>query len=137
MMKILRWVTGAFFTTPESVESFQPYRLSPASSLAIVFDGRLDNREELLKAVSNDARISPESSDQELVLRAYLLWEEKCVRKLDGEFAFAIWDNRKKQLFCARDRLGAKPFYYRWDGKCFVFSSEMAQLLQDSSYRAK
>ena len=52
------------------------------------------------------------ASDTEVVLAAYARYREKCVEHFDGMFAFALWDDEEKTLFCARDRFGEKPFYY-------------------------
>ena len=52
-------------------------------------------------------------------------------------FAFAIWDQNKRQLFCVRDRLGIKPFYYYWDGRLFAFASEIKALLQHPAISAQ
>src|SRR5208337_837250 len=66
----------------------------------------------------------------ELVLRAYEFWDEDCIKHLEGDFAFVVWDSVKNQAFCARDRMGAKPFVYFWDGKTFVFASEPHAILK-------
>ncbi len=60
-----------------------------------------------------------------------------CVKYLRGMFAFAIWDRRRKTLFAARDRLGIKPFYYRYDGKTLLFGSEIKAILAYSGVRAE
>lgn len=69
------------------------------------------------------------TSDTEVILAAYLKWGEDCVSHLRGMFAFAIWDGRKQQLFCARDRFGIKPFYYTMQDGTFYFASEIKALL--------
>ena len=69
---------------------------------------------------------SPEAvPDVELILRAYQVWGEDCVHHLLGDFAFAIWDSTKHQLFCARDHFGVKLFYYARVGNTFVFSNTL------------
>ncbi|RMH35845.1 MAG: asparagine synthase (glutamine-hydrolyzing), partial [Gammaproteobacteria bacterium] len=68
-------------------------------------------------------------SDTEVILHAYTEWGEDCVHKFNGMFAFAIWDRRNHRLFCARDRLGIKPFYYWHDGRKLVFASEIKAIL--------
>jgi asparagine synthase (glutamine-hydrolysing) len=70
----------------------------------------------------SDARVP---NDAELILYAYEAWGEDCLRHLLGDFAFAIWDSRQRQLFCARDHFGVKPFYYAWSGNVFIFSNTL------------
>src|SRR3989449_7377333 len=68
-------------------------------------------------------------TDTEVLLQAYRHWGEGCLARLDGMFAFAIWDGARGRLFCARDRLGIKPFYYAMPAGAFVFASEIKALL--------
>jgi asparagine synthase (glutamine-hydrolysing) len=68
-------------------------------------------------------------SDTEVLLAAYAQWGPDCLSRLNGAFAFAIWDDQKGVLFCARDRLGEKPFYYHAGPQCFIFASEIKSLL--------
>ena len=63
--------------------------------------------------------------DSELILHAYAAWGEACVQHLRGDFAFAIWDARRKVLFCARDHFGVKPFYYAELDGVFIFSNTL------------
>jgi asparagine synthase (glutamine-hydrolysing) len=63
-----------------------------------------------------------------LILNAYEKWGEDCVKHLFGDFAFAIWDNRKQRYFCARDHFGVKPFYYTHIDGEFAFSSSLNEL---------
>ena len=74
-------------------------------------------------------------TDAELVLRAYESWDETCPEHIIGDFAFVIWDRRKKRLFCARDILGMKPFYYYSDDRTFLCGSEPQQLFADPTIR--
>ena len=69
------------------------------------------------------------TSDTEVVLHAYRKWDKDCVNHLRGMFAFALWDEGKRELFCARDRFGIKPFYYTTVGDTFYFASEVKALL--------
>ena len=79
-----------------------------------------------LKAKGNENEcLSPDATDVELILRAYLVWGEDCVEHLLGDFAFAIWDGPKQKLFCARDHLGVKPFFYAHLGQKLIFSSSL------------
>jgi len=116
-------------TTPES-RFEQPVHLSPDGSLSLVADARLDKREELQTALGLPASSSERLTDAHLLLSAYEKWGESCPEKLSGDFAFAIKDHRKRVLFCARDRLGCKPFvYYFRPGSVFVFASEVKGVL--------
>ena len=63
--------------------------------------------------------------DVELILRAYGVWGEDCVRRLLGDFTFAVWDDPRQRLFCARDQLGVKPFFYAQLGQTVLFSNTL------------
>jgi len=99
------------------------------ASLHIVFNGEIYNYKELKRDLQAQGARFRSTSDTEVVLRLYEKEELECVRKLRGMFAFAIWDEKKKRLFVARDRLGQKPLKYFWDGKHFLFASELKALL--------
>lgn len=115
------------WTTPESLQEKLP--LADASGeLVITADARIDNRQELLSAL-NFPSGSAAVTDSHLILAAYEKWGERCPEKLLGDFAFAIWDGRRQALFCARDHLGVKPFYYYRSPRAFRFASEMKALL--------
>jgi asparagine synthase (glutamine-hydrolysing) len=104
--------------------------VSPEASYAITCDGRVDNREELLRNLRPLAFVSSTASDAALILHAYQVWGTACLRYIVGDFAFALWDGVKRELFCARDRLGIRPFYYYSNSQCFVFGSEINSLSQ-------
>ena len=90
----------------------------------ITADARIDCREELRGEIEKaESNRRPAASDSELILHAYAVWGQECVRHLRGDFAFAIWDARRKTLFCARDHFGIKPFYYAEIGSLFLFSN--------------
>ena len=93
--------------------------------LALVADARLDNREELA-GVLGAAR---EASDGDIILAAYERWGGASAARLAGDFAFALWDGRRGELFCARDVMGVKPFYYTQSAGRFAFASEPKALL--------
>ena len=92
-------------------------------------DGRIDNREELKRDLESKGFRIRHKTDAELVLCAYEQWGEECPIRLLGDFAFAIWDGRKKQLFCARDHVGVRPFYYHHSPTWFAFGSEIRAIL--------
>lgn len=96
-------------------------------AVRLVGDLRLDNREELLARLDGPTRDSP---DAELALAAYLRWGEACPRHLLGDFAFALWDGRRRRLLLARDPLGVKPLHYAQAGPLFVVASEAQQVLR-------
>lgn len=121
-------VHGRLITTPESAHERQPFADATAG-LAITFDGRLDNRAELLRALER-ARVLHvgQPDDAALTLALYRAFGEASVERLIGDFAFAIWDAPRRRLFCARDAMGLKPFCYRTGPGFFAFASEVGVL---------
>tara|TARA_Y100000310_G_scaffold345408_1_gene464649 strand:- start:1410 stop:3131 length:1722 start_codon:yes stop_codon:yes gene_type:complete len=94
----------------------------------ISFNGEIYNYLELKEMLSSKYQFKTKT-DTEVLLAAYQLEGEKCLAKLNGMFAFAIWDKKEKKLFCARDRVGIKPFFYHISDKGFSFASEIKALL--------
>ena len=124
------WLQGAVAlghcmlrNTPESRAEHQPLA-SPDGRLVLVWDGRLDNRETLRRELLAGGCVLRDISDAEMALHAYALWGETCPGRLLGDFAFAVWDAGRKRLFCARDHMGARPFYYARNDHFFAFASE-------------
>ncbi|HOX86360.1 MAG TPA: asparagine synthase (glutamine-hydrolyzing) [bacterium] len=99
-------------------------------SLAIVFNGEIYNHAELRTQLIARGHNYRTRTDTETILHAYEEYGEECPRKLNGMFAFAIWDSRKELLFVARDRIGIKPLYYYQDGEQLIFASELKSILQ-------
>lgn len=93
----------------------------------ICFNGEVYNYLELKQELKGERFRT--TSDTEVVLAAYRVWGEDCLRRFRGMFAFSIWDANKKKLFCARDQFGIKPFYYAFVGDRFYFASEAKALL--------
>src|SRR5258708_5792943 len=114
--------------TPESFAEVQPL-CDETGAMHISFDGRIDNRRELRDLIEAAGAQVRSDTDPELVLKAYQSMGEDCVRKLLGDFAFAIWDSKQRRMFCARDHSGIRPFYYYCDGKTFLAASELQQIL--------
>ncbi len=117
------------YTTPESLYEQLPLR-NRRGDLVLTAQARVDNRAELIAAL--DLRDRPASTlpDGELILGAYERWGERCPERILGDFAFAIWDERRQTLFCARDHVGTRPFYYSYlCGRQFAFASEIKALL--------
>lgn len=117
--------------TPESLQEKLPWQ-DEVTGLVITADARLDNREELLAALAISPQTGQEISDSQLILKAYIKWGDRCPQKLLGDFAFAIWDTRNQKLFCARDIIGTRPFYYYSSNNLFVFASDINGVLAHS-----
>jgi asparagine synthase (glutamine-hydrolysing) len=100
--------------------------------LWIVFNGEIYNYKELGEEVLAKGVRLQSTSDTEILLYAYQIWGEECLQKLNGMFAFAIYDSRRRKLFAARDRLGIKPFYYHFQNGCLVFASEIKAILNST-----
>lgn len=102
-------------------------------SLVVVFNGEIYNFAELKKVLQSHGHVFKTNSDTEVLLHGYEEWKSNLLDKLRGMFAFAIWDEKNRQLFLARDRLGIKPLYYYRDQDTFLFASEIKAILQDSA----
>ncbi len=116
-------------TTPESLHERQPAGLRVAPHLVITADARIDNRDELFDALGTPAPGRETTPDSSLILAAYERWGAACVKRLLGDFAFAIWDSRERKLFCARDPFGCAPLVCFHDGTRFIFASEVKGVL--------
>jgi len=103
----------------------------------IVYNGEIYNHIELRTALEGKGHRYRTNSDTETIVHLYEEYGRECVKYLRGMFAFAIWDRCKRVLFAARDRLGIKPFYYRWDSKTFLFGSEIKAILAYPGERAE
>jgi asparagine synthase (glutamine-hydrolysing) len=115
-------------TTPEMLVEDIPLE-HPQSGCVITGDVRLDNREELLARLRIDERPAA-TGDAGLVLAAYLEWGEACVEHFLGDFAFAVWDPRRRQLFCARDHMGMRQLiYHHSPRRFFAFATEPRAIL--------
>jgi len=98
-------------------------------ALVITFNGCIYNYRELAEDLKGLGYTFRTTSDTEVVLHAYDAWGTECVKRFNGMWAFALWDGRRRRLFCSRDRLGIKPFYYHQGKSGFVFASEPKALL--------
>jgi asparagine synthase (glutamine-hydrolysing) len=97
----------------------------------IVFNGEIYNFQELRGELESFGHKFNSQTDTEVIVHAYEQWGNDCIKKLRGMFAFAIWDQQKRRLFLARDRVGKKPLYYAHTDRYFVFASELQGLLQN------
>lgn len=103
--------------------------------LHVVFNGEIFNFIEIREELRAKGYTFRTGTDTEVLLCAYDCWQERCLDRFIGMFAFALWDSGRKRLFIARDRLGIKPFYYHFDGRRFVFASEVKGVLRGLSER--
>jgi asparagine synthase (glutamine-hydrolysing) len=94
----------------------------------IVHNGEVYNYIELKDELQKKGYRFSSKTDTEVIVAAYDNWKDECVDHFDGMFAFAIWDEKEKELFAARDRFGEKPFFYFLNNEQFVFASEMKAL---------
>ena len=109
--------------------------LTPDGELAIVYNGEIYNFQELRAELQTLGHRFVSASDTEVLLEAYRAWGPACLERLNGMFAFAIWERRRRRLFIARDRCGVKPLYYWTDGRRFAFASEIKALLTIPGFR--
>lgn len=134
---VSHWISGhiglghcQLRTSLAAVGESQPFRWESAD-LCIAMDGRLDNRHELAVALGDPHLADNTVSDAELVLRSYDRWTTKCLPRLLGDFAFALWDGVRHRLICARDVLGKRPLYFSRSENTFRFASEPQAVLAD------
>ncbi|MCK5920240.1 MAG: N-acetylglutaminylglutamine amidotransferase, partial [Methylococcales bacterium] len=111
-----------------SEKAHQPM-VDAALGLTIVFNGTIYNYPELRAQLIDKGHQFYSTGDTEVILKAYAQWGEHCVERLNGMFAFAIWNLRNETLFLARDRMGIKPLYYTQDDKRLRFASSTQALL--------
>lgn len=95
---------------------------------AITFNGEIYNWKEIRNKLESNGIDFRSHSDTEVILQGYRQWGTDVLKKLQGMFAFAIWDHQEKTLFCARDRIGKKPFVYAQTSQGFFFASEISAL---------
>ncbi len=103
----------------------------------IVYNGELYNTRELRQALCELGHRFEGHSDTEVVLHAYAQWGESCLQRFNGIFAFAVWEEKGKRLFIARDRMGVKPFFYKRHQGGLLFASEIKTILAYPTVRAE
>src|SRR3989338_576383 len=99
-------------------------------SILIVYNGEIFNFLELRKELEEKKHSFYSNTDTEVIIHGYEEWGEDVVQRLNGQFAFCIYDLKKRKVFLARDRLGIKPLYYFWNKRQFIFASEIKAILQ-------
>ena len=122
----------------------QPFIAAPdagqsqdGETYVLVYNGELYNTEGLRAALAAKGHRFKGHSDTEVLLHAYIEWKESCVEKLNGIFAFAVWEKNSERLFVARDRIGVKPFFFSTANGEFVFASEIKTLLAHPRIRPR
>ncbi|MCA1663664.1 MAG: asparagine synthase (glutamine-hydrolyzing) [Myxococcales bacterium] len=103
---------------------------TPDGDCVVVFNGEVYNHGSLRERLTALGHRFVTRSDTECILHAYRQWGEACVAELDGMFAFALWDTRRRRLLLARDRFGKKPLYFLSEGSRIIFASTLTALLQ-------
>ena len=116
----------------------QPMVLTDSyESYVLVYNGELYNTRELRQELQHMGHSFQSRSDTEVLLHAYAQYGRECVHKLNGIFAFAIWEERRKRLFLARDRIGVKPLFYTLQNEGMVFASEIKTILAHPAVSAR
>jgi asparagine synthase (glutamine-hydrolysing) len=119
---------GQLATTPEEVGKRQPVT-DDATQLTLCLDGRLDNRAELFAWLRPREPLPETVPDSNLLLALFKHEGDDCVRRLVGDFSFAVWDQQKRRLFCARSVVGWRTFQWFCDGRLFVFGTDSKVVL--------
>ena len=116
----------------------QPMTLSFGGEIyTIVYNGEVYNTEELRRKLLQAGHSFHGHSDTEVVLHAYAQSGAECLREINGIFAFAVWERKRKRLFLARDRIGVKPLFYSLSGGGILFASEIKTILTHPSVKAR
>ena len=102
---------------------------------AVILNGEIYNFQELRGELEARGHRFATRSDTEVIVHAYEEYGLRCVERLQGMFAFALWDDAERRLLLARDRVGKKPLYYSQDGERLLFASELKALLQDGALK--
>ena len=100
------------------------------NGMHIIFNGEIYNYNEIRENLIALGHSFVTHSDTEVILHGWEEWGEKCIQQWRGMFAIVLYDERKQELFCIRDRTGVKPFYYYWNDELFLFASELKALFK-------
>ncbi len=124
------------WTTAESLHESQPLQ-NDDNTVILTADARIDNREELINILNLEQKQLSIITDSDLILFAYEKWGEKCVDRLIGYFAFAIWYTKIEKIFIYRDRLGIRNCFYYQTDSFLIFASDISAILTFSEYSPK
>lgn len=115
--------------TPESFSERQPL-VGRKGDLVLTADARVDNREELIRILTSKRHLRvKDPTDADVILAAYECWEESCPAHIIGDFAFVVWDARRRRLFAAREPQGSRALYYKVESRRVLFATEVKQIL--------
>ncbi len=116
----------------------QPMQLQfGGEKYTLVYNGELYNTQELRRELESLGHHFEGHSDTEVVLHSYVQWKAECLTRLNGIFAFAVWEEKHETLFAARDRIGVKPFFYKRHEGGFLFASEIKTILAFPGMKAE
>ena len=104
-------------------------------SIWVIYNGEIYNFKELREELEKKGHKFKSNTDTETIIHAYEEYGKDCLQKFNGMFSFCIYNSNKKELFLARDRLGKKPLYYYWNGKEFIFASELKSILATNFFK--
>jgi asparagine synthase (glutamine-hydrolysing) len=114
-------------TSPSILEPAPLY--DPQTGISMASWARIDNRDELANKLSISRSEAGRICDSELILKCYLKWQGKCVDHLIGDFVFVIYDEKKQKIFCGRDHMGVRPFYYHLSDNRFFCATSLNALI--------
>jgi len=103
----------------------------------VIYNGEIFNHASIRPQLEQAGHRYQNRSDTEMLVHGWEEWGAASIERYRGMFAFALWDAPRRTLFCARDRLGIKPFYYFWDGRTFIFASEIKAILEHPAVSAE
>lgn len=115
-----------------SIAASQPMHYKGYS---IIFNGEIYNYDELRNELIKEGHQFKTNSDTEVILHAFEAWGIKAINRFVGMFVFALYDNNNEKVYCVRDRVGVKPFYYYWKDDLFLFGSELKALMTHTNFK--
>lgn len=122
LVQCVNWNTAASILEPAPFSD-------PSTKLFVASWARIDNRDKLAAKLDINRRDLDQICDSELIVKSYLKWGEACVEHLVGDFVFALYDEKKQKIFCARDHMGVRPFYYFLSHDIFVCATSLSGLM--------
>ena len=126
----VEWAQGNIAFAGGRDDGESPLRVARELGLVVVADARIDDRDALCDMLGVPHAQRAQIADVDLILRAFAKWGAGCPRRLLGDYAFCVWDTAKRTLFCARDHIGARSFYYYAGGeRTFIFASTVEAVL--------